>query len=110
MSSNDTPSGEKEQAVKAFQRGNSTKMKKSATIKRPSMKTFENKAKKKIEFNGNEFVEHSRTTNEDFVLPLKNHVANYNPDILTKDWNDNKTASCRNCDRFWWIDGASRRI
>ena len=46
----------------------------------------------KIEFNGNEGVKHSEVKNEDFVLPLQDHVANYNPETLTKHWNDNKTA------------------
>ena len=67
-------------------------------LKRATSKMFRNKNKRQqnlikiTEFNGNESVKHSRVRNEDFILPLQDHVANYDPEILTKDWNDNKTS------------------
>ena len=50
------------------------------------------KVKHVKQFNGNEGVKFSEAKIEDFTLPIKDHVANYDCEILTKDWNDSRTA------------------
>ena len=65
---------------------NNTQISKKASLKLIKQRSVVN------EFDGTEKVEHSVVQNKDFIIPLEDHVANYNPEILTKDWNINKTA------------------